>query len=92
MPERRWRQVQVLDPAHQYEERDPTFRPHFTKAEGETDVRGWRPLAAVWKWAPSSESSTPWRSLLEQKEASSQDHADLTAAKARVEADLQEGA
>lgn len=47
--ERRWRRVANLDLAWSYEEKDPKFRPRFTKREGETNVRGWRPLACVWK-------------------------------------------
>jgi len=82
MSERRWRQVQNLDPCWQFEEKDSSFRPRFTKAEGETDCRGWRPLGCVWKgclgptdkvpsptftgWVPRV-SDTPWHARIDSE-------------------------
>lgn len=82
MPVRRWRRVQNLDPSWQYEEQDPSFRPEYTRSEGETDVQGWRPLAHVWYVGAPEE----WRVIIEPDGPTSPryDHGTLDLAKAFV--------
>lgn len=57
---RRWRKVQAVDEAWQYEEETPAYAPRDLE-----EVTGWRPLATVWLWAGKRDKEPlPWRARL----------------------------
>lgn len=67
-----------------YEVEDPSFRPKYTCRQGETDVRGWRPLASI--WYADAEPGLPWRAIIEPDGPRSPrfDYQDLEAAKVDI--------